>query len=269
MPRETQEYVATREQERERELRRSQNEVAAKLKSLAGREQAAEQARQRYETALPALLQVLRGLHATAFADIMSDDDADKLAVHNRPRFEQWRAHREQMGTLERELLQVQQRQAQDSQARWSAFASEQDQLLLLKAPELSDLAVGRKALEAAIEVLKEAGFSEDELERAWTGERFVSLRDHRVQLLILECIRYREQCEVTANITNNALERQTSVRRLAAASAHKASASDEDTAVYIQTLEQQLATASGLAALQLGAIFARLKRHASLARKA
>jgi len=262
LPRETQEYIAAREQERERELRRSQNEAAATLKSLTSKEQAAEQARQRYEIALPALLQALQGLHATAFADITSGEDADKLAVDDPPRFRQWQAHREQMDTLEHELRQVRQRQVQDSRAKWSRFASEQDRLLLLKAPELSDLAVAQKAMDAAIGVLKEIGFSKDELEQAWAGERFVSLRDHRIQQLVLESIRYREQCDITANAKGNALDRQSSVQRLAAAAAHKALASHADAAACIQTLEQQLATTSGLAALKLGAILTQLKRH-------
>src|SRR5258707_15310267 len=70
LPRETQAYVAAREQERERELRRSQNEAAERLKGLTAKEQAAEQARQHYEAALPAILQALQGLHAGAFVRI-------------------------------------------------------------------------------------------------------------------------------------------------------------------------------------------------------
>src|SRR5437764_1181432 len=56
LPRETQEYLAERETERDREIRRSQNEAAEKLKGLSAKEQAVEQARQQYEAALPQLL---------------------------------------------------------------------------------------------------------------------------------------------------------------------------------------------------------------------
>ena len=70
LPRETQEYLAEREQERDREFRRSQNEAADKLKGLTAKEQAVEQARQQYEAALPLLFQTLQHQQAGEFADI-------------------------------------------------------------------------------------------------------------------------------------------------------------------------------------------------------
>ena len=48
LPRNTQEYLAQREQERDRELRRSQNEAADKLKGLTAKEQEVERAKQQY-----------------------------------------------------------------------------------------------------------------------------------------------------------------------------------------------------------------------------
>lgn len=264
LPRETQEYIAAREQERERELRRRQNEVAARLKGLAAQEQAAEQAREYYETALPGLLQALQEVHAAAFTDVASAEAASKLAVDSPSRFKQWQVHRKQMNLLECELQQARQRQVQDCQAKWSAFASEQDRLFLLKAPDLSDPVWAQKTMAAAIGVLKDIGFSEDELEKAWRGDQFVALRDHRIQWLIVECIRYREQRVVAAASNGNALNILSPVRQLAAASVHKALASDIGAVAFIQTLEQQLATASGLAALKLGAFVAALKRHSA-----
>jgi len=264
LPRETQAYVAAREQERERELRRSQNEAAEKLKGLIAKEQAAERARQHYEAALPALLQALQGLHAGAFADVTSEADVDRLAAADPPRFMTWQAHRMQMDMLENEMRQARERQAHDSQAKWSAFASEQDRLILARAPELSDLRRAQKAVDAAVRVLTDIGFSEDELVRAWAGEQFVSLRDHRIQLLVFESIRYREQREAMAAAKHNATDLLSPVRRLAAASVQATLAPKVGAAASIQTLEQQLAIASGLGALKLGAMIAALKQPAA-----
>jgi hypothetical protein len=262
LPRETQAYVAAREQERERELRRSQNEAAAKLKSLVSKEQAAEQARQKYETALPTLQQAAQDLYTAMFPDVTSVEDANRLAIVDPPRFKQWQAHRKQMDTLEQELRRARQQQVQDSQARWSAFASEQDRLFLRRASELSNPARVQRATDAAICILKEIGINEDELKKAWTGELFFSLRDHRIQWMVFENIRYREQCDIAAVAKGNVLNLLSSVRRLATASAHKALASNTDVVVFIQTLEQQLATTSGFAALKLGAMLTALKQH-------
>jgi len=262
LPREMQAYVATREQERERELRRSQNEVAAKLKRLASKEQAADQERQKYETALPVLQQALQNLYTTMFPNVTSVEDSNRLAIVDPPRFKQWQVYRKQMDMLEQELWRVRQQRMQDCQAGWSVFASEQDRLFLRKAPELSDSTRLQQAMDAAIRVLKGIGINEDELEKAWTGELFFSLRDHRIQWLVLEGIRCREQRDIAAVAKGNALDLLSPVRRLAAASARNAAASNMDAAAFIQTLEQQLATTSGSAALKLGAMLTALKQH-------
>jgi hypothetical protein len=261
LPRETQAYVAAREQERERELRRSQNEAAERLKGLTAKELAAEQARQHYEAALPALLQALQGLHASAFADITSAD-VNKLAAADPSRFMAWQAHRTQMEMLEHEMRQARERQALESQAKWSAFASEQGRLLLAKALDLSDLERAQNVADSSVHVFKDIGFSDDELEQAWAGARFVSLRDHRIQLLVFESIRYREQRDAMEITKRNVTNLLPPVRRLAAASVQAALAPEVDAGASIQTLEQQLAIASGLGALKLGATIVALKQH-------
>ena len=61
------------------------------------------------------------------------------------------------------------------------------------KAPELADKARATKVADAAVNVVKDIGFAEKELAQLWNGEASVSLRDHRVQLLILDGVKYRE----------------------------------------------------------------------------
>ncbi len=43
-----------------------------------------------------------------------------------------------------------------------------------------------------AVETLRDTGFSDDDLNKLWSGQASVSLRDHRMQLLIRDAARYR-----------------------------------------------------------------------------
>src|SRR5262249_28743249 len=44
-----------------------------------------------------------------------------------------------------------------------------------------------------AIDVLRELGFDEAELAQSWNGAKDISLRDHRLQLLIRDAVLWRE----------------------------------------------------------------------------
>ena len=57
LDRDTQQYLLDHDRDASATVRKAQNEAAEKLKGLTAREQAAEQARQQYEAALPQLLQ--------------------------------------------------------------------------------------------------------------------------------------------------------------------------------------------------------------------
>jgi hypothetical protein len=61
------------------------------------------------------------------------------------------------------------------------------------RAPELADTEALAKAARSATEMLKELGFSDGELGEMWNSGRGISLRDHRVQLLIRDGVRFRE----------------------------------------------------------------------------
>ena len=90
MPRETQEYLASREQERDREIRRSQNEAAEQRKALDAERSKVEQARAQYESALPQLLETLQQQQAGEFGDVKTLADVEKLAREDWPRYLQW-----------------------------------------------------------------------------------------------------------------------------------------------------------------------------------
>lgn len=192
-PREAQEKIARREQERDAAIRRSQNEAAEQRKAIEAEKVQAEKVRQEYEAKLPALLQTLQEAQAGQFADIKTQADVVKLAQDDPFRYLQWDAHQKQVAAIHQQASEAQQRQAQEWQQQWSKFAEREDKLTAERIPELADPVQKQKVQEGAITYLKEIGFQESELASAWNGQASLSLRDHRVQGLIRDAVKYRE----------------------------------------------------------------------------
>jgi len=192
-PREAQEKIARREQDRETALRRGQNETAEQRKALEAKLSEADQIRQRYEQALPQLLTTLQEQQQGEFSDIRTMEDVTKLAKEDWPRYALWDAQQKKIAAVSQELQSAQTRQAEEFKTKWSEFASKEDSLFLEKAPEMSDKAKATQVADASVALLKDLGFSETELAKLWNGEASVSLRDHRAQLLIRDAARYRE----------------------------------------------------------------------------
>jgi hypothetical protein len=253
LPRETQEYIASREQERDREIRRSQNEAAEKLKGMSAREQQLEQARQQYEQALPALLQTLQQTQAGEFADVRTHADLERMAAEDPVRYLRWDAHQKKVASVTQELRAAQERQAQESNGKFAEFAKRQDELFIEKAPEFADKDAAAKLQGAAIEVLRDLGFDDDELGKLWNGQAGVSLRDHRVQLLIRDGIKYREAKTAVSKVTAKPLP---PVQRPGAAQPRGAAREAE-----VQTLTKQLDNSSGVSALRAAAKLVAAKR--------
>jgi hypothetical protein len=79
-------------------------------------------------------------------------------------------------------------------QQRWKEFAAREDAEFDRKAgPELSTPEAKAKLGNAAIATLRNAGFSDDDLRRAYHGEASLSLRDHRAQLILMKAAKYDE----------------------------------------------------------------------------
>jgi hypothetical protein len=182
-----------RERSRESDFLRRQNEAAEKLKGLTAKEQHAEQARTQYEQALPMLLQAMQQ-QAGEFADVKSITDVERLAREDWPRYVMWDAQQKRIAAIAQEVQATQQRQELAKSTRWSAFAQQQDSLFLEKAPEFAaDKEAFAKASHGAAGLLRDLGFTDAELGEMWHGQRTVSLRDHRIQLLLRDGVKYRD----------------------------------------------------------------------------
>jgi len=193
LPRATQDRLAERERSRESDFLRRQNEAAEKLKGLTAKEQAVEQARQTYEAALPQLLQTLQQQQAGEFADIKSMADVERLAREDWPRYLLWDLQQKKIADVTQQLLATQHRQVQERLAQFTEFAKRQDDLFKEKVPDMADEAKAAELQRQALAVLGDLGFDEAELVPLWNGQKELSLRDHRLQLLIRDATLWRE----------------------------------------------------------------------------
>lgn len=188
LPRETQAKIAERESKREAEFRRSQNEVSEKQKAIEAEREAVAKARSQYEAALPQLLQQL---HQTPeFADIKSMEDVEKMANEDWPRFARWQFHQQKIEAVKAELNASRQRQEAEMRTQWEHFAKRQDELFLEHAPEMKDATKATQTRQAAVDLLKEIGFTDEELGNLWNTPTF---RDHRMQRLVLDAVRFKD----------------------------------------------------------------------------
>jgi hypothetical protein len=239
LPRETQERLADRERSREADFLRRQNEASERLKGLSAQQQEADKARTHYEQALPLLLMDLAHQHQGDFADVTSIADIERLAREDWPRYVLWDAQQKKIAAVQGQVAAAQARQAHEQATRWTAFARDEDLRFLEKAPEFSDTKVMAEATQAAGELLKDLGFNDAELGRLWNGQAAISLRDHRLQLLLRDGVKYRgAQAKAKA-----ALERPVPhVQRPGSAPARDADADDK-----VRSLNDRLTTSGTL----------------------
>jgi hypothetical protein len=193
LPRATQERIAERERSREGDFSRRQQEAAEKSKALEAERSKAEQARQQYEAALPQLLQTLQQQQAGEFAEIKTLADVERLAREDWPRYALWDVQQKKIAEVAQHLALAQQRQTQERVQQFAEFARREDDLFKEKVPDMADAKRAAGLQTACLAALKELGFQETELAQSWHGQRDLSLRDHRVQLLIRDATLWRD----------------------------------------------------------------------------
>jgi hypothetical protein len=193
LPRDIQERVSEVERARESDFLRRQQDAAEQRKAADAERQQLSEARLQYESALPALLQSLQARTANEFGDIQNMDDVERMAREDFPRYALWDAQQKKLAAVAHELQGAQQRQAQELDARWTQFARREDELMHEHVPELADPEKAPKLRESAVGVLRDRGFTDGELGALYNGQAGLSLRDHRIQLLILDAVRWRD----------------------------------------------------------------------------
>ncbi len=192
LPREHQQNIAERERSRELDIRRGQNEAAERIRAAEAREQAAEQARQQYENALPNLLQTIQNQTAAEFQDIKSWDDVKRMADEDFPRYLRFDAMYKQSQAVQQEVQQSQARQQQQAAQNFEAFRQRETARFLELAPEYGDPAKAPKLQADVRHIFDDVGVTEPELRSLWSGQSGISLHDHRVQMIIRDAVRWR-----------------------------------------------------------------------------
>ena len=115
------------------------------------------------------------------------------MAREDWPGYVQWDAQQKKIAAVQQQLGAALARQSHEATQRWHTYVADEDARFRERAPEFADTEALAKAARSAAEMLKELGFSDGELGEMWNGGRRISLRDHRIQLLIRDGMRFRE----------------------------------------------------------------------------
>jgi hypothetical protein len=190
LPRETQEYLAQREQERDREVRQSQNKSAEERKAIEAERQKAEQVRQQYEAALPSLMQTLQDVQAGQFSDIRTMADVEKLVAEDPLRYLQWQAHQQKVQAVQQELEKAEARKHHESENKRQEFIKSEYDRLVERIPDLADPVKAQETTNKVVSRLKDIGFTDGELAELSKSD---FIHDHRIQLLLIDGVKYAE----------------------------------------------------------------------------
>lgn len=195
LPRETQEYLSHREQERETALRRSQNELADQRKAIEAEREAAAKARQQYEAQLPNLLKELESVNQAQFGDIRTMDDVVKLQSDDPFRFQAWQVHQMRLQAAKQESEKAEGQKAQEKQSKRAEYEAQQNKLLVELVPEMADAKKASELRERAVKMLTDdLGLKNEQLSR-WmqddTGHEILS--NAGIQKLIADGLKYRD----------------------------------------------------------------------------
>jgi hypothetical protein len=207
LPHAHQQAIAERERARELEIRRGQNEVAQARKSFETQAQAAEQVRQQYESALPQLQQQVQWQANAAaqqlqseFPDIKTWADAAKMQQDDPMKYQKWDLLLKQHHAFERqeqlllaEANRVATERQQEAVQNFQGFAKAETEKFLQAAPEYADPKTSAQWQADTARYLAELEVTPSEVQALWSGQSNFSLRDHRVQLIIRDAVRYRK----------------------------------------------------------------------------
>lgn len=176
LDRETQEYLAARDSDNDKAIKRSLNEAAEARKAAEAERTQAEQQKIAYEAKLPALMQALQDVSDREFPDIKSIADYERLALeaHRLSGEDPFKAlqignylkafdaHQQKLVAVNAELQKAEGDKRSAIQKELDAYRNEQDKAFLEFAPELADPKVKAEITDKAIKALKDDfGFTE------------------------------------------------------------------------------------------------------------
>jgi hypothetical protein len=186
-----QERIVARDREDQAAIKRAFNEAADERKAIKAEREAAEQARQQYETKTKDALEVLEREQLRDFPDIKTMADVAKMAMEDPFRKIQWDVHQDQIRATAWEAQQAEQRKTAEHQSSWNKFVHDESAAFAEAVPEYT--AKKSDYDKKAAEVLREIGFTDAELNRLASGEEKIPLFDRRIQRLLFDRIKLSE----------------------------------------------------------------------------
>lgn len=205
LPRHLQEAVSESERAREADFLTRQRAAAESQKAVEFREQAAEQARQQYEHALPQLLLQIDAEYQQEFGGA-SWAQIQEWARVEPDKYIRWDSSYKRLQAVANEAQGAQQRQVSQAQQARQAYIDAETRLLAEKLPEFADAKAMAEKQPVILSFLESVGFPRDELVRhSQALQPSISLHDHRLTLLIDKAMRFDAAQKATKSATPKA----------------------------------------------------------------
>ncbi len=199
--------------------------------------------------------QLLLEIQNSQFADIKSMADVERMSIEDPFRKIQWDTHQQKLQAVAWEKQQAEQRQKQDSQNNWQKHVAEENSKAAEVNPELADPAKAKQLQSAAVELLHDKGFTDQELSRLASGEEKISIFDHRLQSLLLDGVKYQQ---AKANVSKPTVKPVPPVQRPGVKQAPGAQAQ-----ASVEALQTKLSKAKGMESVRAAADLMKARREA------
>lgn len=195
LDRETQEFLASRDSEDQKAIKRNLQEAADARKAAEAERKSALETKQKYDSQLPMLMRELESVNQAQFSDIKSMEDVVKLQAEDPFRFQAWQVHQMRMQAVKLEADKAEEQKSQERQSKRAAYEAEQNKLLIDLVPEMADPKKSVEIREKAVAMLTDdLGLKIDQLQR-WmaddTGHEILS--NAGIQQMIADRLKFKE----------------------------------------------------------------------------
>ena len=132
------------------------------------------------------------------FPDVKSWDDVERLQRDDPVRYQAWDLARQRAAAVEHQVNQAKAEKERQEAEAFEKFTRDETEKFLEAAPEFRDPEKAPQLQSEVRAMLGDLGVTDTELQALWGGKERISLRDHRVQLLIRDALRYRKARQAT-----------------------------------------------------------------------
>lgn len=167
LDRETQEFLASRDSEDQKAIKRNLQEAAEARKAAEADQAKWKQEREQYVAKQTAYTQALETALQNSFGDIQTMADVEKMQADDPFRFQQWQLHQMRLAQAKAEQQANEQRATQEKHQKRTDYEAEQTKLLIEMVPEMADAKKSVEMRERAVTMLTDdLGLTMDQLQR-------------------------------------------------------------------------------------------------------